>query len=353
MRSSSSASSQSWFWLSQGSSWSQVLLQGSTSQLHWSPPRDGINQPPLHFWCNFFPPSSQRLVPHVFQVVFQPLFYLVRICCRCLTNSWEAPESNTGRDQSAVEWHKCMWVLMLLMGDSDLAVTWQVTDKACLMHCIQTNFLVHFFSGCLILPQWHSEHSSCSEIPKQLHRLGAKAPGRILTTWGLRWGYYAMQHLCAESVGRLISAIFVCSGFFRFWVLFVCLFVYLFFIRYYVSYPSLPAWMRNSKWNTAEHTTWPQMSNHTWQTIIPIPSVTKHTVENVCLVIHPSFCKGEGEVKEKAGHSPLIHTHICQLPPKLIDASWLTSVKKRQQKSQAPLEMMTLYLITSFMGIEK
>lgn len=53
-------SQQSVLVLSQGSSWSQVLLQGPTSQLHWSPPRDGISLPPLHFWWIFFPPSSQR-----------------------------------------------------------------------------------------------------------------------------------------------------------------------------------------------------------------------------------------------------------------------------------------------------
>lgn len=39
-------------------------------------------------------------------------------------------------------------------------------DRQSLSHvCIRTKF--HFLSGCLILPQWHLEHSSCSETPKQ------------------------------------------------------------------------------------------------------------------------------------------------------------------------------------------
>lgn len=44
--------------------------------------------------------------------------------------------------------------------------TWHVTERACLMHWILRDFLVHFFPGCPILPRWHLEHSSCSEAPK-------------------------------------------------------------------------------------------------------------------------------------------------------------------------------------------
>lgn len=111
-------------------------------------------------------------------------------------------------------------------------------------------------------------------------------------------------------------------GFFWFWVLFV------FLIWDFASYPSLPAWMRNSKWNTAQHTAGPQMSDDIKQTTIPIPSVRKHTIENVCLVIHPSFCEGEEEVK--AGDSSLLHTHThTQLAS--CPSSWLmlTSIKRR------------------------
>lgn len=188
-------------------------------------------------------------------MAFNPLFYLVKICCcSCLTNSWDTPKNNTGRDRSAVEWHKYMWVLMLPKGDCDLAVTRQVTDRACLMHCIQTNFLVHFLSSCLILPQWHLEHSSCSETPKQL-QIGCHSPRQDFNHLGLQ--VRPLHHaapLC--QVCRKIIICYFCLrwglGFFWFWVLFVN-----FFIWDYASHPSLPAWIRNSKWNTAQHSTWP------------------------------------------------------------------------------------------------
>lgn len=228
---------------------------------------------------------------------------------------------------------------MLSKGDYDLAVTRQVTDRACLMHCIQTNFLVHFLSGCLILPQWHLKHSSCSETPKQL-QIGCHGPRQDFNHLGLQ--VRPLHHaapLC--QVCRKINICYFCLrwglGFFWFGVLFVNFF----FIWDYASHPSLPAWIRNTKWNTAQHSTWPQMSDHIQQTTIS--SVRKHTVENVCLVIHPSFCKGEGEVKGKSGGSPLIHTHTrmharthtyttCQLLFKLIDANKCKEKNNRNPK---------------------
>lgn len=45
------------------------------------------------------------------------------------------------------------------------------------------------------------------------------------------------------------------------------------------------------------------MSDHVWWIIIPIPSVTKPSLKDVCLAIHPSFCRRGG--KWKGGRLPL------------------------------------------------
>ena len=123
---------------------------------------------PCIFGGTLVPPSSQGPVPHTFQAVLRPLFYLVRKCCSCLTNSCDAPEGNRGRDRSgegAAQTH--VSADAAYRGLCPYCVTWHVTDRAGLTHWILTHFLVHFSSS--ILPQWPLEHSSCSEAPKQSH----------------------------------------------------------------------------------------------------------------------------------------------------------------------------------------
>lgn len=116
-------SQQSVLVLSQGRNWSQVLLQGPTSQLPWSPPKDGISQAPLHFWWSLF-----FHLPHKdgnsASLSLGKGFVVVAVW-----RTAEMHQSNTGRDQSAVEWRKYMWVLMLPKGDSDLAVIQQLKTE--------------------------------------------------------------------------------------------------------------------------------------------------------------------------------------------------------------------------------
>lgn len=122
-----------------------MLLQGPTSQLHQSPPRDEISQPPLHFWWSFFFHLPLKDLYHVhFWWYFSLSSTWVRICCCSCSNK----QLRCTREQYRKRL-KCWGVAQIhgsanatLWGTLTLAVTRQVMDRACLMHPIQTNLLV-------------------------------------------------------------------------------------------------------------------------------------------------------------------------------------------------------------------